>query len=170
MLADLALHSIVEERTRELVRQVLNLLEDVRAALRAAQAENQRLHDAINRLKGEQGMPTIKANKPPQPSQDHSSEHERRKPKGWSKGNKTTRLPIDRDQVVTVAPASLPPDAECKGYEAVVGQDILFRTDNVLFHKAQFYSPSQPHISLAPLPQGYSGQCGPGIKSLALAL
>ena len=170
MLADLDLNSIVDERTRELIRQLLNLLEDVMADLRAAQAENQRLRDEINRLKGEQGTPTIKANKPQQPSQDHSSEQERRKPKGWSKGNKTIRLPIAREQVVTVDPARLPPDAEFKGYADVVVQDVLFRTDNVLFHKEKFYSLSQHHIYLAPLPQGYSGQFGPGIKSLALAL
>jgi hypothetical protein len=139
MLAALDLNSIVDERTRELVRQLLNLLEDVRADLRAAQAENQRLRDEINRLKGEQGTPTIKGNTPPQPSQDHSSEQERRKPKGWSKGNKTTRLPIDRQQVVTVDPACLPPDAEFKGYEDVMVQDVLFRTDNVLFHKEKFW-------------------------------
>jgi hypothetical protein len=170
MLADVDLNSIADERTRELVRQVLNLLEDVMADLRAAQAENQRLRDEINRLKGEQGTPTIKANKPPQPSQNHSSEQERRKPKGWSKGHKMTRLPINREQVVTVDPARLPPDAEFKGYEDVVVQDILFRTDNVLFHKEKFYSLSRHHSYLAPLPQGYQGQFGPGIKSLALAL
>ena len=53
MLEDLDLHSITDERTRELVRQLLNLLETVMADLRAAQAENQRLRDEINRLKGE---------------------------------------------------------------------------------------------------------------------
>ena len=47
-------------------------------------------------------------------------------------------------------------------------QDVVFRTDTVLFHKEKFYSPSQPQMSLASLPQGYHGQCGPGIKSLAL--
>ena len=39
-----------------------------------------------------------------------------------------------------------------------------------MFHKEKFYSPSQHHTSLATLPQGYHGQLGPGIKSLALAL
>jgi len=73
MLEDLDLHSIADEQARELVRQLLNLLEDVRADLRAAQAENQRLRDEINRLKGEQGMPTIKANTPHPPPKDHSS-------------------------------------------------------------------------------------------------
>jgi cell division septum initiation protein DivIVA len=170
MLEDFDLHSIADERARELVRQLLNLLEDVMADLRAVQAENQRLRDEIKRLKGAQGTPTIKANRPPQPSQNHSSEQERRKPKAWSKGRKTDRLPINREQVVEVDPARLPPDAEFKGYEDVVVQDILFRTDNVLFHKEKFYSLSQHQTYLAALPPGYSGQFGPGIKSLTVAL
>src|SRR5438270_7430621 len=170
MLEDLDLHSIADEQARELVRQLLNLLEDVRADLRATQAENQRLRDEINRLKGEQGMPTIKANTPQLPPKDHSSERERHTPKTWSKGHKTACIAVDREQVVSVDPARLPPDAEFKGYEEVVVQDVLLRTDNVLFQKEKFYSPSQHTTYLASLPQGYSGQFGPGIKSLALVL
>jgi len=64
----------------------------------------------------------------------------------------------------------LPPDAVFKGYEDVVVQDVIFRTDNILFHKEKWYSPSQHQSYLAPLPQGYTGQFGPGIKSLALTL
>jgi cell division septum initiation protein DivIVA len=170
MLEALDLHSLADEQTRERVRQLLNLLEDVRADLRAAQAEHQRLRDAINRLKGEQGTPTIKASKPQQPRQAHASAQERRTPQGWSKGCKTACIPLDRAQVVTVDPTVLPPDAECKGYEEVVVQDILFRTDNVLCHKEPFYSPSPHRLYLAALPPGSSGQLGPGLKSLALAL
>ena len=170
MLEDLDLHSIADDRARELVRQLLNLLEDVTADLRAAQAEIQRLRDELNRLKGEQGQPTIKANTPPPPPKDHSSEQERRTPKVWAKGRKTDRIPIDREQVVQVDPARLPPDAVFKGYEDVVVQDVIFRTDTILFHKEKFYSPSQHTTFLASLPQGYRGQFGPGIKSLALVL
>jgi len=170
MLEDLDLHSIADEQTRELVRRLLNLLEDVRADLRAAQAEIQRLRNEINRLKGEQGQPAIKPNTPQPPPKDLSSEQERRTPKAWSKGRKTDRIPIDREQVVAVALADLPPDAVFKGYEDVVGQDVLFRTDNVLFRKEKFYSPSQHTTSVASLPPGYRGQFGPGIKSLALVL
>jgi hypothetical protein len=168
MLEDLDLNSIADDRARELVRQLLNLLEDVMTDLRVAHAENQRLRDEINRLKGEQGRPTIKSNQPQPPSTDHSSEQERRKPKGWSKGRKRDRISIDRTQVVQVDPDCLPPDAQFKGYEDVVVQDVVFRTDNVLFHKEKFYSPSQHQTYLASLPQGYNGQFGPGIKSLAL--
>ena len=170
MLEDLDLSSITEERARELVQRLLNVLEEVMADLRAAQAETQRLRDEINRLKGEQGTPAIKPNTPPPPPKDHSSEQERRRPKPWSKGRKTEHLPIDREQMLAVAPDRLPPDAVFKGYEDVVVQDVIFRTDNVLFHKEKFYSPSQHQTYLAALPQGYSGQFGPGIKSLGLAL
>ena len=168
MLEDFDLNSIADDRARELVRRLLNLLEGVMADLRAAQAENQRLRDEINRLKGEQGTPKVQSNTSPPLRTDHSSEQERRKPKAWSKGRKTERIPIDREQVVQVAPDRLPPDAEFKGYEDVVVQDVIFRTDNVLFHKEKFYSPSQHQSYLASLPQGYHGQFGPGIKSLAL--
>ena len=168
MLEDLDLHSIADEQARELVRRLLNLLEDVRADLRAAQAEIQRLRNEINRRKGEQGQPTSKPNTPQPPPKDLSSEQERRTPKAWSKGRKTDRIPIDREQVVAVDPACLPLDAVFKGYEDVVVQDVLFRTDNVLFRKEKFYSPSQHTTYMASLPPGYCGQFGPGIKSLAL--
>jgi hypothetical protein len=168
MLEELDLHSIADEQARELVRRLLNLLEDVRADLRAAQAEIQRLRNEINRLKGEQGQPTIKPNTPQPPPKDLSSEQERRTPKAWSKGRKTDRIPIDREQVVAVDPACLPLDAVFKGYEDVVVQDVIFRTDNVLFRKEKFYSPSQHMTYMASLPPGYHGQFGPGIKSLAL--
>ena len=36
-------------------------------------------------------------------------------------------------------------------------QDVVFRTDNVLFHKEKFYSPAQRTIYGAPLPPDYSG-------------
>jgi hypothetical protein len=168
MLEALDLPSIADEQARELVRGLLNLLEDVRADLRAAQAEIQRLRNEINRLKGEQGQPTIKPNTPQPSPKDLSSEQERRTPKAWSKGRKTDRIPVDREQVVAVDPARLPPDAVFKGYEDVVVQDVLFRTDNVLFRKEKFYSPSQHTTYVAFLPPGYRGQFGPGLKSLAL--
>jgi hypothetical protein len=168
MLEDLDLNSIADDRARELVRQLLNLLEDVMADQRGAHAENQRLRDEINRLKGEPGRPRIKSNQPQLSSTAHSSEQERRKLKGWSKGRKMDRIAIDREQVVQIAPDCLPPDARCKGYADVVVQAVVFRTDNVLFHKEKFYSPSQHRTSLASLPQGSNGQFGPGSKSLAL--
>ncbi len=165
MLEALDLHSIADEQARALVRRLLNLLEDVRADLRAAQAEIQHLRNEINRLKREQGQPTSKPNTPQPPPQDLSSAQERRTPKAWSKGRKMDRIPIDREQVVAVDPACLPPDVVFKGYEEVVVQDVLFHTDNVLFRKEKFYSPSQHTPYAASLPPGSRGQCGPGSRA-----
>ena len=64
MLDDLDLSSIPDDRTRELIIRLLNIIETVTADLRAAQTENQRLRDEINRLKGEQGTPPTRPNTP----------------------------------------------------------------------------------------------------------
>src|SRR5262249_5625871 len=153
MLSDLDLSRFAGARAHELVQQLLNVLEDVIAPLRAPHAENQRMRDAINRVKGEQGAPALKHNTRQPTPNNHSAEQERRKPKTWAKDRKTDRIAIDREQVVQVDPTHLPPDAVFKGYEDVVVQDVSFRTDNVLFHKEKFYSPSQHQTSLASLPQ-----------------
>jgi len=169
----LDLSQIQDERARACIVRLLNLVEEVTAALRASQEENQRLRDAINRLKGEQGQPKIKGNASKLQrlsSTNYSSEAERRDPKGWSKGAKTARISIDREQVLEVERVTLPPDAQFKGYEDVIVQDVIFQTDNVCFHKEKFYSPSQHQSYLAPLPPGYTGQFGPGIKALSIVL
>jgi hypothetical protein len=64
---------------------------------------------------------------------------------------------------VPVDPALLPADAVFKGYESVVVQDILITTDNVLFLKEKWYSPSAGRAYLAELPTGYEGEFGPGV-------
>jgi hypothetical protein len=70
MLDDLDLTGIQDERARALIVRLLNLIEDLSADLRAAQEEIQRLRDENNRLKGEQGKPTVKPNAvPPDPTE-----------------------------------------------------------------------------------------------------
>ncbi len=142
MLDDLDLASITDECTREVVARLLNLIETLASDLRNAQAEIQRLRDENNRLKGEQGKPSVKPGTKP-PAMDHSSEPERSQSKPREKGRKVQQVQIDREQVLQVDPAILPPDAQFKGYEEVVVQDVVVRTDNVLFRKEKFYSPSQ---------------------------
>jgi hypothetical protein len=137
--------------------------------LREARAENQRLRDENNRLKGEQGKPEIKANVEGKEAKDHSSEKERKKPRKRQE-KKTARIVIDREEVLKVDQAVLPADAIFKGYEENVVQDILLKTDNVRFLKEKYYSPSLGCTYLAELPTGYGGQFGPGIKALSIAL
>ncbi|MBN1430921.1 MAG: hypothetical protein JXB07_21305 [Anaerolineae bacterium] len=77
MLGGIDLSTILEENARELIRRLLNLIEQLTSDLRASQAEVQRLRDEVNRLKGEQGKPGVKGNTPKPPSK-HSSEEERK--------------------------------------------------------------------------------------------
>ena len=164
------LSNIQDENARELIIRLMNLIETVSADLRNAQAEIQRLRDEINRLKGEQGKPNIKANKPKPSPANYSSEQERHKPKPRQKRAKKATIPIHREQTLEVDKASLPEDAEFKGYEDVVVQDVVFQADNVCFHKEKYWAYSTGKTYLAELPLGYEGQFGPGLKALTLTL
>jgi hypothetical protein len=173
MFEEIDLKNIQDENARQLIIKLLNLVEDLSTDLRNAQAETQRLRDEVNRLKGEQGKPKIKANrarpaKPP--AQNYSSEKERRKPKPRQKQAKKDKLEIHREQTLTVDQTILPSDAEFKGYEDVVVQDVLFRADNVRFRKEKYWVPSLGQTFLASLPLGYEGEFGPGLKALSVTL
>ncbi len=170
LLDDLDLSSITDERMRTVIVRLLNIIADQATALREAQAEIQRLRDDINRLKGEQGKPDIKPPTPPSPPANYSSEPERHRRVERGKRGKRAPIQIDREEPLTVDPATLPPDAIFKGYEDVIVQDILIRTDNVRFRKEVWYAPSTKQSYRAPLPPGYVGEFGPGIHALVVVL
>ena len=168
MLENLDLSQIQDKNARELIGRLLNLVEKLSADLRDAQAEIQRLRDEVNRLKGEQGKPKIKGNTSKAGGGDHSSEKERRTPRQRHKGSKNADIRIDREQTLEVNRSLLPEDAEYKGCEDVVVQDIKLETDNVLFHKEKYYAKSTQQSYLAEMPRGYSGQFGPGLQAVVL--
>ena len=171
MLEDMEFNAIQEENARELVKRLLNVIEQLSADVRELRVENRRLRDENNRLKGEQGEPDIKGNKTQRAAkEDHSSEVERHKRRRRHKKSKQAGLSIDREEVLKVEASQLPADAKYKGCEAVVVQDLQIKTDNVLFQKEKYYSASRHKTYLAELPPGYAGQFGPGIKSLILSL
>ncbi len=98
MFKDLDLAAILNEKVRELVKRLLNMIEELSAGLRE---ENQRLRDEGNRLKDEQGKLTIKismgqADKAGQ-AKDHSSEKEWHKPRKRHNRKKNAVLVIERD-------------------------------------------------------------------------
>jgi regulator of replication initiation timing len=172
MLGNLDPNSIQDiDGARRAIQELLNLVEEVVGENHALREENERLRDEINRLKGEQGRPKVRANKKSgDKGRDYSSERERRKPRQRKKKSKRAQVKIDREQVLAVDQTRLPSDAEFKGYEEVVVQDIEIKTDNVLFRKEKYYSPSEHRTYLAELPDGYEGQFGPGIKALVVVL
>jgi hypothetical protein len=170
MLDEAQFNRIPDPQTRQVVQQLANLLEQALTDVDTLRAENQRLKDEVNRLKGEQGKPTVKPNKPKTDPTDHSSEEQRRSRKPWSKGTKNDKIVLDRTERVPIDPAILPPDAEFKGYERCLVQNLLLKTDNVAFERAKYYSPSTAKTYLAPLPPGYEGGFGPDLKALLLSL
>jgi len=156
------------EGAKTAIRLLMNVIEDLQTQVLSLKKENQRLRDENNRLKGEQGRPDILKNKDDKKKSNISSEKERKKPSEWEKSSKNDKIPITRTEKVPVDKALLPIDAEFKGYEEAIFQDILIRPDNVCFQREKFYSRSLGKTFLAPLPSGYDGQFGPGIKTFVI--
>ena len=162
-------NQIQDDNARQAIVQLLNLVEELKGENETLREEVQRLRDENNRLKGEQGQPEVKPNKAKKP-QDHSSEKERHRPKQWRKGSKIDKIEIDREEQLVVDKQVLPADAQFKGYEPVVVQDIDIKTDNVRFWKEKYYAPSTGKSYLASLPAGYEGEFGPGLRALIITL
>ena len=132
--------------------------------------ENQKLRDEISLLKGEQGKPKIRGKKP---GKDISSEDQRKKrekkKKKKSKGKKH-KIKIDRIEVCKVDQSKLPQDVVFKGYESVIIQEILIKTDNVEYKKEVFYSATENKTYVGQLPAAITGEFGPGVRSLVCTL
>ena len=175
VLDDLDVSRITDPEARRVLGVLLQLVESQAAQIALLKAENQRLRDENNRLKGEQGKPTILPNKRRE-AVDHSSEQERRAPpQAWQKAAKLPHIRIDRTEDRRLDRGSLPEDAQFKGYAEVVVQDLALRTDTVTTRKRvpgceRWYSPGLQESYQAPLPDGYHGQFGPGVAALALYL
>jgi hypothetical protein len=169
--------ALSDQQLRELFPRLLAFCEESVTANLVLTAEVQHLKDEIARLKGQHGgsprSPRGGGVINPVGEPQHSSEQERRQREPRSprkKGRKLSRLSIDRTETLDQFPEGLPADARFKGYATVVLQDLALRTDNVRFRRAKFWSPSRRKTYLAPLPPGYAGEFGPGIKGLALSL
>jgi len=170
-IARLDLASIADVGARQAIRALLSLVEELAAENQALRAENQPLRDELMRLKGGSGRPKFPRGTASGGSTDYSSEQERRSaPKGWQKRGKQDRLRIDRTERVVVDPATLPADAVFKGYETVVVQDLVLRTDTVAFEQEIWYSLLERRSYRALRPAGYAGTFGPNLRALVLTL
>jgi len=159
---------IEDEGARCAIIYLLNLVEKQQAEIARLQAEKERLKEENNRLKGQPKRPKHKPKtaSDDEGPQDYSSEDERKSPrKRNKKRRKNENIKIDREQILSVDVEQLPEDAEFKGYEDVIIQDIKIETENVRFRKEKYYSPSEGKTYLAELPTGYEGQFGPRLKA-----
>jgi len=150
---------------------LINLVEKLSEENEKFKLENQRLRDENNRLKGEQGKPKFPGNKAGGNNISSEKQRKQRKPKKKKKSkSKKQNIRIDRTEVCKVDPSKLPADAEFKGYDPVLVQEIIITTDNVEYRKEIFYSPSEKRTYVGELPVGVVGEFGPGIRSLVCTL
>jgi hypothetical protein len=153
------------DKAREAIGRLLNLIEKLQQENQELKSLNQQLRHELHRLKGEQGKPHIKPNRKT-PDKNFSSEKERKKGKKRNKRRKKDRIKTHNKHICKVEPSILPQDAQFKGYQRVVVQDVIFKAYNTLFLKEKYYSPSLNKTYLAPLPAGYDGEFGPTLKSV----
>ena len=167
LLEEIAPQEIADRRMRSIVELLLNLIEELKREVKEVREENQKLRDENNRLKGEQGKPEIKAKKL---AAKYESEKERQIPKEHKKSSKNAKIKIDREEIIKYPKENLPADAEFKGYQEVVVQDIILRTDNVLYRREKYYSATEGKTYIAEMPKGHEGQFGANVKALILSL
>lgn len=169
--------SIADKKAVAIIKVLINLVEMLAEENARLKETVQELKDEINRLKGEQGKPDIREQKKDdgddQGNSDHSSEKDRNKrgakKERKSKNKKTQTVRIDRRVTVEFDKTILPDDAEFKGYESRIIQDLKIITDNVEFKLPVYYSASLNKTFIAPMPAGYKGsEFGPGLKSLVI--
>ncbi len=161
----------LDENTQAIIFPLLNLIEAQAKQIVDLKEQVQELKDEINRLKGEQGKPNVKSDTEDKPSNDISSEKERKKDKKQHKKRKKNQhIKINRTQYCKVDKDVLPADAEFKGYQDVTVQGIKIEPDNVLFKKEIYYSRSNKKTYIADLPAGYEGGFDPTVKSCIIGL
>nr|QNO45178.1 hypothetical protein GMDKAGHH_00031 [Methanosarcinales archaeon ANME-2c ERB4]QNO46021.1 hypothetical protein OOGCPJEC_00006 [Methanosarcinales archaeon ANME-2c ERB4]QNO50348.1 hypothetical protein DELCLCLG_00002 [Methanosarcinales archaeon ANME-2c ERB4] len=169
---DIRPDEIHDEQLSEAFRIFLQLIEELSENNEKLKEENQKLRDEISLMKGEQPKPDIKPSGK-KPNSDISSEKER-KPKNTPKNKKSKtkkpKIKIDRVEVCEVDKDILPDDAEFKGYQDVVVQEIIIKTDNIMYKKEIYYSPSQKKTYMGKTPDEIEGEFGPGVKSTVCML
>ena len=167
--------NISDQHTAAAIKILFNLVEVLTEQSTAQQETIQKQADEINRLKGEQGKPDFrKQTKDDNQNSDHSSEDDRKnrenKEPSKPKIKKKEEVKIDKEVILEMDQDALPADAEFKGYETRVIQDIKISTDNIKFLLATYYSRAQKKSFITPLPNGYHGEFGPGIRSTIITL
>lgn len=121
-------------KLKEVLKNLLNYIEDLRVENEKAKDEVQRLKDEINRLKGEKGKPDIKPSRNPEESDKGKKRNNSgRCEKKNGKSSKKDRIKITRKKELPIDKSTLPPDAEYKGTRSVIVQDIKIELDNIEF-------------------------------------
>jgi len=192
----LDVEGIADPVVRNVVHQVFNLVEDVVQHNQRLRDENASLRDLLQKAgvkpapsKPPTTNPTGNPDAPSnaagsaasdsaadapdaKPSKDHSSEKERRsreprQPRADRRSFRPVR--VDRDVVCPVDSATLPPDAAFVGYDDVVVQELVVKTDNVRYRCEIWVSPTRGRFC-GSLPPDVQGEFGPRLRTLLVSL
>jgi hypothetical protein len=144
------------------------MIESLTREVREQQREIQRLRDEVNRLKGEKGKPDILPST--DKSHDISSQKHTGQQKQWKKKPKKEIIKIDNTEHCPIDKTILPDDAQFKGYETVIGQDIIFKRNNTEYRIEIWYSPSQNKTYRSNLPASYNGYFGNSLKTFCITM
>jgi len=148
--------------------ETLNYISTQHQQMQQLMKQNQELNDEINRLKGEKGKPEILPNT--KQTLDISSKKYLGQNKGWNKEPKKDIIKIDNQILCRINKDALPADALFKGYDTVIGQDIIFKRNNTEYTVEIWYSPSLRKTYRSPLPESYTGYFGNNLKAFCTVM
>ena len=160
--------SLPDKGVQDKIMLLINIVEQLALENQELKETVRLFKDEINRLKGDQGRPTVR---PQKKAGDISSESERRSKSPSKRPKRKKRnIVIHQEEVCPVDKEKLPDDAVLKGHDPIVVQDIIIRVNNTLFQREVYYSPSENKRFIGLLPVEYQSGFGPGIKTLILCL
>jgi len=160
---------IEDKRYATAFRILFAIIEKQNEEIEALKAENQKLRDEINLLKGEQTKPKIRGSK----KNDISSENERkeRNPLKTRESNaRKDKIEIHHTETCRVDKSILPDDAVFNGYRYVTIRDIVVKPWNTSYRVEIFYSPLEGKTYSGKLPDAVKGEFGPGLRTHILTL
>ena len=162
LLRSIDLEKVVTlEQSKELNVVLMNMVEMLFLENEKQTLAIQELRDEINRLKGEHGKPTFKPNK----ESTRRGKDKKPRNKNNKKGGKKAKISIDKQIICKVDKSLLPPDAQFKGYDEHLQQDIEIQRVNTMYKIEVYYSKTKKKCYRAKIPQSGIGMYGSGVKT-----
>ena len=149
------------EQSKEMNVVLINMVEGLLLETEKNAAQIQELKDEINRLKGEKGRPTFKPNK----ESEYKRKDSKPRNKNNKKGGKRSEFIIDKEIICEVDKSILPADAQFKGYDEHIQQDLEIKRVNTLYKIEIYYSKTEKKCYRGMVPKGGKGMYGSGVKT-----